>query len=105
MNGSTPRRGSFSTNSHRGRATEGPFAGDGRKSSLKSGLVRGFTATDEEIDAVVAFLTALTDEGFLASPALGPPSARRGAAAGSIAFLRSRVARTRLGKRPDETYI
>lgn len=55
--------------------TEGPFAGDGRKSPLKSGLVRGFAATEEEIDAVVAFLTALTDEGFLASPALGPPSA------------------------------
>jgi cytochrome c peroxidase len=35
--------------------------------------VRGFRATDEEIDAVVAFLESLTDEGFLNDPALAAP--------------------------------
>lgn len=55
--------------------TDGPFAGDGRKSPLKSGLVRGFAATDEEIDAVVAFLEALTDPGLLTNAELGPPTA------------------------------
>src|SRR5690606_29688916 len=45
---------------------DGPFAGDGRVSPLKSGLVRGFEATDEEIDAVVAFLESLTDDDFVA---------------------------------------
>jgi cytochrome c peroxidase len=53
--------------------TEGDYAGDGRTSPLKSGLVRGFEASDEEIDAVVAFLESLTDEEFLANPAFGPP--------------------------------
>lgn len=55
--------------------TEGAFAGDGRTSPLKSGLVRGFAATDEEIDAVVAFLEALTDPELPKDPALGPPPA------------------------------
>ncbi len=40
--------------------TEGPLAGDGRLSPLKSGLVRGFSITDEEINDVVAFLESLT---------------------------------------------
>ena len=48
---------------------DGPFAGDGRVSPLKSGLIRGFEATDEEIDAVVAFLEAMTDETFTTNPA------------------------------------
>jgi cytochrome c peroxidase len=52
---------------------EGDYAGDGRTSPLKSGLVRGFDATDAEIDAVVAFLESLTDESFLTNPAFGPP--------------------------------
>ncbi|MEM9458938.1 MAG: MbnH family di-heme enzyme [Myxococcota bacterium] len=57
-----------------GRVIEdGPFAGDGRTSPLKSGLVRGFSATDEEIDAVVAFLEALTDPAFLEDEALSDP--------------------------------
>jgi cytochrome c peroxidase len=43
---------------------EGPFAGDGRLSPLKSGLVRGFEITDEEVEDVVAFLESLTDEAF-----------------------------------------
>jgi len=53
--------------------TEGPNAGDGRVSPLKSGLVRSFEASEEEIDAVVAFLEALTDESFVTNPALADP--------------------------------
>lgn len=52
---------------------EGPFAGDGRLSPLKSGLVRPFEATDQEIDDVVAFLEALTDPGFVSDPAFSDP--------------------------------
>jgi cytochrome c peroxidase len=51
----------------------GPYAGDGRKSPLKSGLVRGFQATPEEIDDVVAFLNSLTDTSFIANPAFSSP--------------------------------
>jgi cytochrome c peroxidase len=53
--------------------TSGPFAGDGRLSPLKSGLVRGFKASDEEIDAVLAFLGSLSDPEFLTDPAFAPP--------------------------------
>ncbi|MEZ4322315.1 MAG: di-heme enzyme [Myxococcota bacterium] len=52
---------------------DGPYAGDGRLSPLKSGLIRGFDATDEEIDAVIAFLESLTDETFLTDPRHGDP--------------------------------
>lgn len=53
--------------------TEGPFAGDGRVSPLKSGLVRGFTATEAEIDDVIAFLESMTDPAFLTNPAYADP--------------------------------
>ncbi|MEM7676805.1 MAG: di-heme enzyme, partial [Myxococcota bacterium] len=57
-----------------GRLIEsGPDAGDGRISPLKSGLVRPFAATEAEIDAVVAFLEALTDETFLHADHLSDP--------------------------------
>lgn len=57
-----------------GRVIEsGPYAGDGRKSPLKSGLVRGFAITDSEIDDVVAFLESLTDETFIQNPAFSDP--------------------------------
>lgn len=57
-----------------GRVIEtGPFAGDGRVNPNKSGLIRGFRATDEEIDAVIAFLESLTDETFLTDPRLSNP--------------------------------
>lgn len=52
---------------------DGPLAGDGRVNPNKSGLIRGFQVTDDEIDAVVAFLEALTDHPFLANPALSDP--------------------------------
>ncbi len=57
-----------------GRLIEsGPFAGDGRLNPNKSGLVRGFAATEEEIDAVVAFLESLTDAAFVSDPAFADP--------------------------------
>lgn len=57
-----------------GRLIEsGPYAGDGRTSPLKSGLVRGFAATDQEIDDMVAFLESLTDQTFLQNPAFASP--------------------------------
>ncbi len=51
----------------------GPFAGDGRANPMKSGLIRGFDATDEEVEAVVAFLTALTDYDFINNPKFSNP--------------------------------
>lgn len=57
-----------------GRLIEvGPFAGDGRENPLKSGFVSGFDATDEEIDAVVAFLESLTDYRFISNPKFSNP--------------------------------
>jgi cytochrome c peroxidase len=53
--------------------TSGPNAGDGRTSPLKSGLVSGFAATDQEIDAVVEFLESLSDETFVTNPAFSDP--------------------------------
>jgi cytochrome c peroxidase len=59
-----------------GRLIEsGPFAGDGRASPLKSGLVRGFQATEQEIDDVIAFLESLTDPTFLTNPDFSDPFA------------------------------
>lgn len=52
---------------------EGPDAGDGRSSPLKSGLVSGFTLTAEERDALLRFLESLTDETFLEDPRFSDP--------------------------------
>jgi cytochrome c peroxidase len=51
----------------------GQYAGDGSLSPLKSGLVRGFAISEEEIDDVVAFLESLTDEKFLHDPRFADP--------------------------------
>jgi cytochrome c peroxidase len=51
----------------------GPDAGDGRLSPLKSGLVRFFPVTEQEIDDVVSFLDSLTDETFVNNPAFSDP--------------------------------
>ncbi|MCA9628614.1 MAG: di-heme enzyme [Myxococcales bacterium] len=57
-----------------GSVTEsGPYAGDGRLSPLKSGLVRGFEIDEQEIQDVIAFLNALTDESLLTNPKLSDP--------------------------------
>ncbi len=59
-----------------GRVIEdGPFAGDGRLSPLRSGLVRAFPAEPDEIDALVAFLESLTDDRFVTEPAHSDPFA------------------------------
>ena len=52
---------------------EGPYAGDGALSPLKSGLVAGFSLTDQEREDLVAFLGALTDPEFLTNPAFSDP--------------------------------
>lgn len=51
----------------------GKNAGDGRVSPLKSGLIQGFDATEEEIDAVIAFLESLTDDKFISNPRFSNP--------------------------------
>jgi cytochrome c peroxidase len=57
-----------------GRLIEsGPYAGDGRVSPLKSGLVRGFQISEAEIDDVVAFLESLTDPSFVNNPDFSDP--------------------------------
>ncbi|MGE0398235.1 MAG: MbnH family di-heme enzyme [Kofleriaceae bacterium] len=53
--------------------TEGPFQGDGRLNPNKSGLVRGFQISDDEIDAVIAFLESLSDDTFVTDPAFAAP--------------------------------
>lgn len=46
---------------------EGDYAGYGRLSPLKSGLRRGFDATEEEMQAVLAFLESFTDSTFVSN--------------------------------------
>lgn len=53
--------------------TEGPYAGDGKDSPLKSRFITGFSITDAERDTLVAFLGALTDTAFLTDPAHANP--------------------------------
>ncbi len=52
---------------------DGPDAGDGRRSFLKSGFVTGFRMLPEEREAMIAFLTSLTDQAFLENPAHADP--------------------------------
>jgi len=51
----------------------GPLAGDGRLIPTKSSFVRGFTLTEDERTALIAFLESLTDEGFLSNPSFSDP--------------------------------
>lgn len=53
--------------------TEGPWTGDGRLNPRRSTLVRGFRATEEEINDVIAFLESMTDEAFVTNPAFADP--------------------------------
>jgi len=55
--------------------TEGPFTGDGRANPYKSPFVHGFILTDEERDALLAFLESLTDPDFLQDPKFADPFA------------------------------
>ncbi|MBX2859161.1 MAG: di-heme enzyme [Cellvibrionaceae bacterium] len=52
---------------------EGVNAGDGRFNPNKSGLIIGFDPTEEEIDAVIAFLESLTDYDFISNPKFSDP--------------------------------
>lgn len=53
--------------------TDGEFAGDGTTNPYKSGLVPGFTLTEQETADLIAFLESLTDEEFVTNPALSDP--------------------------------
>lgn len=58
-----------------GRVLEdGPWAGDGKTSPLKSELVAGFSLSEEKTAAVIAFLGSLTDEAFVTKEALSNPA-------------------------------
>ncbi len=52
---------------------EGPNAGAGSRSRLKSNLIRGFEATEQERADVIAFLESLTDRAFLEDPRFADP--------------------------------
>ena len=56
-----------------GRLVTGPDAGDGALSPLKGSFVGGFAISDAEVDDVLAFLGALTDQNLLIDPALSDP--------------------------------
>jgi cytochrome c peroxidase len=57
-----------------GRIIEsGEYSGDGRANPYKSGLVPGFTLTDQEIDDLIAYLQSLTDEEFITDPRFSDP--------------------------------
>lgn len=58
------------------RIADGPNAGDGSASPLRSEFVRGFTLTAQERADVLAFLAALTDETLLHDPRYADPFGR-----------------------------
>ena len=53
---------------------DGPNAGDGRDSPLKSPFIAGFTLSETERADLIAFLEALTDEAFLTDPRFSDPA-------------------------------
>ncbi|MEM7757837.1 MAG: MbnH family di-heme enzyme [Cyanobacteria bacterium P01_A01_bin.40] len=55
--------------------SEGEYAGVGSANPFKSGFIKGFEATESEIDDLVAFLQSLTDEEFITNPAYSDPNA------------------------------
>ena len=58
-----------------GTLTEsGANAGDGKKNPNKSALILGFSTTEEEIDAVVAFLESLSDYDFIQNEKFSNPN-------------------------------
>lgn len=52
---------------------QGPDAGDGRASPLKSSFIQGFALTAADRAALLAFLRALTDDAFLTDPRFADP--------------------------------
>lgn len=64
-----------------GRKIEsGEYAGDGRISPLKNGLVAGFEITDAQRQDLIAFLVSLTDQGFVTNPRFSDPFAEQSGA-------------------------
>ncbi|WP_157092279.1 methanobactin export MATE transporter MbnM [Thioalkalivibrio nitratireducens] len=53
--------------------TTGPHVGDGRMNPLKDGFVVGFQLSDAELQAVLDFLHALTDESVTTNPRFSNP--------------------------------
>lgn len=53
--------------------TSGPNAGDGRANPNKSEFVHGFELSEREMDDVLAFFEALTDETFINDPKFSNP--------------------------------
>ena len=58
--------------------TSGPDAGDGRLNPYKSTLIDNIDLSAQEQADLVAFLTTLTDRGFLTDPAFSNPFRRPG---------------------------
>ncbi|WP_281555891.1 methanobactin export MATE transporter MbnM [Thalassomonas sp. RHCl1] len=52
---------------------QGPNRGDGRKNTLKSPFMKGFTLTTRERHDLLAFLHSLTDKAFLTAPEHAAP--------------------------------
>lgn len=52
---------------------EGVYSGDGRRNPFKSEFVRGFELSDDERQALLAFLDALSDETVLSDPRFSNP--------------------------------
>lgn len=58
-----------------GRLIEsGPHAGDGRRNPYKSELIRGFTLSEDDRQALIAFLNSLTDQHFITNRAFSDPA-------------------------------
>lgn len=57
------------------KIARGPYAGDGRLSPLKNGLVSGFTLTDAQRQDLIAFLESLTDWRVVTDPRFSDPFA------------------------------
>ncbi|WP_274052915.1 MbnH family di-heme enzyme [Thalassomonas haliotis] len=53
--------------------TQGPHRGDGRRNTLKSPFMKGFTLTASERHDLLAFLHSLTDKSFLTAPEHAAP--------------------------------
>jgi len=52
---------------------EGAYPGDGRRNPFKSEFIRGFELSDDEREALLAFLDALTDQAVLTDARFSDP--------------------------------
>ncbi|MEZ5079837.1 MAG: hypothetical protein R2878_04075 [Thermoleophilia bacterium] len=67
---------------------DGPLAGDGRASPLRSDLTVGIDLSEQEKTDLVMFLKTLTDRSFLRAKALSDPFAAQRARARKAAAIR-----------------